>query len=368
MLEGSGLALKSGDHSLGVPAEQADEEAVRIEDLDSVRRRTLVGKVWWTESDGLLTGGDGDDTVVADMRAARGEVVVDLSAGRIAASPLNQDLYEGDGHVSLFEAADVALNSESFYYTGLEGGDLLTLRLTPNCCVLPDVHVESLGGDDEVVVDNTMIHAISRIDTGAGSDVLVAARADGSLNLDLTLQRLVTSDPQTPGFGGVPRGFPTVIGVEDAFLMAPSVSMVGDRRDNVLSASSCQAALRGGSGDDLLSLVTGDPWFDKYSLDCKATGDMRGGSGSDRLRGGPGNDRLDGEGGNDRLEGRGGNDRIRGRGGDDILVGGAGRDDLRGQEGNDVLRGNASADKLLGGSGGDKANGGQGRDRCAAER
>lgn len=44
MLEGSGLALKSGDHGPGLPAEQADKEAVRMDNLDPVRRRALVGK------------------------------------------------------------------------------------------------------------------------------------------------------------------------------------------------------------------------------------------------------------------------------------------------------------------------------------
>ena len=60
MLQGSGLARQGGHHSLGVPAEQTDEEAVRMKDLDPVRRCTLVGKVLQIEGhDGVGTTADG---------------------------------------------------------------------------------------------------------------------------------------------------------------------------------------------------------------------------------------------------------------------------------------------------------------------
>ena len=323
---------------------------------------------WWTTPEALLTGGEGDDTLVTDMSGTRNEVVVNLTTGRLAATHGNPDVYEGDGLVSSFEAADVSISDQWVYYTGLAGDDSLTVHVDPSCCALPGLEVTSLAGDDEVMIDNTMIDAVSRIDTGEGDDRLVAARSNGFLDLDLKLERLVTSDPQNLGGGGVPRGFPTVVGVENAFLMAPQVSMVGDNGDNDLLANGCTSTLDGRHGDDYLSQVGGDPWFDTYTFDCAASAEMYGGPGKDRLRGGQGNDRLDGEGDADRIEGRGGNDRIRGAGGSDTMDGGDGRDDVRGQRGSDLLRGNEDGDTLLGGPGHDKADGSAGRDRCVAER
>ncbi|GAA5113348.1 hypothetical protein GCM10023339_17560 [Alloalcanivorax gelatiniphagus] len=293
-------------------------------------RLTVVS--WATTPEALLTGGEGDDTLVTDMSGTRNEVVVDLSAGRLAATHANPDVFAGDGRFSSFEAADVTIASHWLYYTGLPGDDSLTVHVGElGCCTLPSLEVTSLAGDDEVLVDNTVIDASSRIDTGDGEDSLVAARSNGFLDLDLKRATLATSDPEYPGTGGVSRGFPAVVGVENAFLMAPEVSMVGDADDNRLLFNGCDARITGGHGDDYLTHVAGDPWFEQYSFGCRASTTMSGGPGEDRLRGGPGLDKLRGDGGSDRLQGHRG------------------------------------TDVLLGGRGMDKADGGNGSDRCVAE-
>lgn len=176
------------------------------------------------------------------------------------------------------------------------------------------------GGDDRVLLPGVRLSEQSEIDMGEGEDQLVTTRQDGRLGLDLKRRQVTVAE------GGV-----AAYGIKDAFLMAPAVTMVGDTGDNELSFNGCSASLRGGNSDDLLSNVAGDPWFDTYSFDCKATPKMYGGPGKDRLRGGAGADRLRGE---------AATTGSRGRGGKDVLLGGRGRD---------------------------KADGGRARDRCGAE-
>jgi hypothetical protein len=80
------------------------------------------------------------------------------------------------------------------------------------------------------------------------------------------------------------------------------------------------------------------------------------------LRGREGNDIIHGKGGNDKLYGRAGNDRLFGNQGNDTLVGGAGSDTLNGGAGNDRLVGNSGDDRLVGGQGNDTLVGGLGND------
>ncbi|MCU7934082.1 MAG: hypothetical protein KZQ99_04275, partial [Candidatus Thiodiazotropha sp. (ex Dulcina madagascariensis)] len=76
------------------------------------------------------------------------------------------------------------------------------------------------------------------------------------------------------------------------------------------------------------------------------------GSGGE-LRGGSGEDRLNGSSGSDHLLGERGSDTLYGAGGDDLLEGGTGNDTLRGEAGNDTLTGGVGDDTLYGGSGND---------------
>ncbi len=278
---------------------------------------------WSTAPDGLVTGGSGTDTLLTHAGVAYLEMEVDMAAGVIDGTSSKD--YQGDyltGRFSSFEGLELEVGNESVDYTGTAGDDVLEVEhLRSSCCEEPDLTADLLGGDDQVRVSGELDHR-SSIDLGEGHDELVAAVDDGVLGLDLK------SGEMWSGNGGkIPA-----LGVEDAFLMAPRVTLVGDNRDNDLYFNGCRATVRGGHGDDHLTNVSGDPWWEEFDFGCKASSTISGGPGTDRIRGGQGRDRLAGDGDRDRLEGRGGTD---------VLLGGRGRD---------------------------RADGGKGRDRCVAER
>lgn len=279
---------------------------------------------WQTGPDGLVTGGDGTDTLETTSSIAYVEMYVDMAAGTIdGISPK-----EFDGSLkatfSSFEALELGVYDEEVYYRGTTGDDVLELqRLQPGCCYGRDplLRAETSGGDDQVRVRGELDTG-SDVDLGAGHDELVAAADEGVLGLDLKREQLWSGN----------GGKASATGIEDAFLMAPRVTMVGGPEDNRLVANTCKATLRGGHGEDELIHVSGDPWWEDHEFDCPGRVVAYGGPGKDRIRGGQGKDRLYGEGDRDTLEGRGGKD---------VLVGGRGRD---------------------------TADGGKGRDRCRAER
>lgn len=285
-----------------------------------------------------VDGGEGSDQIAVDF-TNDGASSVDMAQGIVRADDKTLDLVS-------FETADIsttwpggsgASGPDSVSYSGTSGHDAVTLRLDRSAAD-PDVSVETYGGDDEVFFANTPTTS-TRVDTGRGKDLLVAASPNGAVRLDLATGRW-----RSARFFGDPNYWTTpdvvvsaVDNLEHAVLMAPEVKLIGDRRSNSLSFNGCEGTVRGGAGSDRLSVTAGDPWWDTLSYDCDAlsleeSSTMNGGAGRDTLRGG---------------------------GGDDTLRGGAG---------NDVLRGRGGKDVLLGGQGKDTANGGQRRDRCAAER
>ena len=156
-------------------------------------------------------------------------------------------------------------------------------------------------------------------------------------------------------------------GLEDAFLMARTVSLAGDAQDNTLSAHACRSTITGGRGDDEL-IWQGDYVFEEYSFSCKKSATMHGGAGQDSFYGSRGDDRMFGDGGADMMRGQAGDDRIRGGRGADRIQAGTGDDDVRGGGGADKLFGDDGRDRLIGEGGRDKADGAAGRDRCVAER
>lgn len=276
---------------------------------------------WQTAPDGLVTGGDGTDTLETTSSIAYGEMSVDMSAGVIDGASPKEFGGSLKARFSSFEVLELGTYAW-VWYTGTAGADVLDIEvLRGPCCSVTRLQAETFGGDDQVRVRG-QFDSRSSIDLGAGHDELVAASDAGVLGLDLERERLWS------GTGG--RSLAT--GIDDAFLMAPRVIMVGDRRDNHLAANACTASLRGGAGDDELINVSSDPWWEEHDVDCPGRVVARGGPGQDEIRGGQGKDTLRGDGGHDRLDGRGGND---------VLLGGTGRD---------------------------TADGGRGRDRCGAER
>ena len=94
-----------------------------------------------------------------------------------------------------------------------------------------------MGGDDRAQLDGTALGVGSRIDAGAGVDDLVAARSKGSIALDTAQGELEVGDDVF-----------TAEGLEDAFLMARRVSLVGDEQDNTLIAFGCTTSINGGQG------------------------------------------------------------------------------------------------------------------------
>jgi Ca2+-binding RTX toxin-like protein len=291
-----------------------------------------------------LVGGEGTDRIAVDFTGS-GASSLDMAAGIVRTD-------DGDDHrigrFTSFESADIsttwpggsgAWGPDTVSYRGTTGDDVVTLRLDQTASD-PDVTVQTFGGDDQVLFTNTPT-SDTRVDTGRGEDLLVAAGPNGSMQLDLARgvwrsERFFGPDPAY--WGPTPEVVVSAVdNVENAFLMAPEVKLVGDDRANDLSFNACRATLRGGAGADRLSAVAEDRWWNTFSYDCSALAIKAGAT----MAGGPGRDRL---------------------------RGGAGKDELRGDAGSDVLRGRAGTDVLLGGRDTDKADGGKGRDRCTAER
>lgn len=296
-------------------------------------------------SSAVLDGGAGEDRL--SLTGGSGDLALDMAQGTFT-SP------QGTARFTGFDFTVLDVGTGRVTYRGTEGDDFVEVRPTDGT---PTLDVTTGGGDDEVALEPAdAIAAGSRIDTGAGTDRLVAATDTARLELDLAAHRF--------SVGAVDA---IAVGIEDAFLMAPEVLMVGDDGDNALSWTGCDATLRGGLGDDSLRWQY-DYVYESYEFDCTGDVSMNGGDGRDTLRGSGGDDVLVGGRGHDTVQGRGGDDRIRGGRGNDEVDGGTGRDDVRGGSGHDVLKGRASDDVLIGGPGRDRADGSRGRDRCVAER
>ena len=295
-------------------------------------------------ADAVLDAGEGADTLYLEVGEAA--IDVDMTSGTIATPA-------GTGRIGSFESLSLTVGSGTVTYRGTAGNDQVFVH--PAAGAAPLVDIATAAGQDQVLIEPASIAAGSRIDGGEGRNALVAANETGTMNLDLEQQELVIDGRAI-----------TATGLQDAFLLAPDVTMVGDDHGNNLTVVGCRADLSGGAGRDRLRNAF-DYYFETYTYDCKARTTMSGGSGADSLRGGQGRDRLTGGSGNDEIEGRGGNDRIRGGNGRDEVDGGKGRDDVRGQGGGDVLDGTFGDDTLIGGSGRDTVDGSRGRDRCVAE-
>ncbi len=295
-------------------------------------------------SQAVLDGGVGEDAL--RLVAGSGDLALDLVRGTFTSA-------QGTARLSSFESTSLDVGTGAVSYRGTEGSDSVTIRPTAGA---PTLDVVTGGGDDEVLLEPAALAPASRIDTGAGEDALVAATEAGELALDLRSQRLRV--------GAVDA---IAVGIEDAFLMAPEIVMVGDDGDNELRWTGCDISVRGGLGDDSLRWQY-DYVFESYEFRCTGEVSLNGGDGRDVLRGDNSDDLLIGGRGHDRIEGRGGDDRIRGSRGNDTVDGGEGRDDVSGGAGNDVLDGRAADDVLIGGPGRDRVDGSNGRDRCVAER
>lgn len=295
-------------------------------------------------ADAVVDGGGGGDSLT--LRTQDDDVTLDVPSSTFTSAA-------GTAAFSGFERSSIIAGSGTVTYRGTDGDD--TFGVHPQGGT-PTLRVTTGAGDDGVTIEPATITAASSIDMGAGDDQVVAATQTGSLAIDLPRDVLTVDGAEVPAAG-----------VEDAWLMAPTIAMTGDDEDNELTWSGCDATLRGGKGDDSL-YWNYDYLFETYEFACAGKATMNGGDGGDYLRSSGGDDRLIGGRGHDTILGRGGDDTIRGGRGNDTLDGGEGRDDIRGGSGNDVLRGQGGHDTLLGGPGRDTVDGANGRDRCVAER
>ncbi|WP_210503429.1 calcium-binding protein [Nocardioides xinjiangensis] len=291
-----------------------------------------------------VSGGAGTDVLRLANDAP--DLAIDMAAGTFTTPA-------GTATFASLESAVITTGPGRLTYRGTPGNDLVRVHPTAGA---PLLDISTAAGQDEIVVEPATIAAGSRLDGGEGRNVLVAASRSGTMALDLGEQELVVGGTSV-----------TAAGIQDAFLLAPDVTMVGDARGNNLSFAGCTGTLRGNDGRDRLLNVF-DSYFENYTYECATRTRMTGGSGADVLQGGQGADRLLGGGGQDTIAGRGGDDRIRGNAAGDAIDGGEGRDDVRGNGGPDRLDGHMAADVLVGGPGRDRADGSRGRDRCVAER
>ena len=360
----TGDTVWAGDGSFDGTGTDTDTDRI---DTGTGRDSVLSGTAGSTNHD-VVRLGDGDDDLTLGSPALAADAVVDGGTGEDSLKLRTQDddvtldvpsstftSAAGTAAFSAFERSSVVAGSGTVTYRGTDGDD--TFDVHPQGGT-PTLRVTTGAGKDGLTIEPATITAASSIDLGPGNDRLVAATQTGSLAIDLPRDVLAVGGTEVPA-----------VGVDDAWLLAPSVVMTGDDEDNELTWSGCDATLLGDQGDDSLSWNY-DYLFETYEFSCAdGSATMDGGAGRDHLRSSGGDDRLVGGGGHDKIYGRGGDDTIRGGRGNDTLDGGEGRDDVRGQQGRDKLLGRGGRDTLLGGPGrGDTADGAKGRDRCAAER
>lgn len=198
-----------------------------------------------------------------------------------------------------------------------------------------------LGGGDDTWASRQAPQDTSRLDGGAGRDLVYLASGLSDLDLDLRDGLLTV---------GTANAYEVAAdNFEDADLFARRVRLNGTNGPNDLGFRACNGNVRGRSGDDRVKRQY-EGIFDVFDTNCRERLTINGGSGDDK---------LSGTGGNDKILGGNGRDRLNGRRGSDRLIGGPGHDHLRGQN---------QGDTLLGGRGNDFADGGKGsRDVCRAE-
>jgi Ca2+-binding RTX toxin-like protein len=166
----------------------------------------------------------------------------------------------------------------------------------------PDLLSATLGGGDDLIGVILPEDRVLEIDAGPGTDA-IAVEDRFDLTIDLTAQAVWddTGSAETPDA--------RLIGFEGASAVAERVRLVGNERDNDLDAFGCDAAAKGGGGDDRLSSTV-----EPDTLPCsaqEAAVSFSGGAGNDVLRGGKGPDTLAGGRGRDRADGGKGTDLCR---------------------------------------------------------
>ncbi len=262
-----------------------------------------------TQGASLVDTGAGDDSICV---TGKGKVVVNAGLGD---DFVGTRAHQGKSFVSLGFGDDV--------FWGGTGADRVWSQEASNQTA-PDDHdeISTGGGPDYVISGSSAAGNTDIVVLGPGNDTLATYGATAGAYLDggsgfNTLQPLFGSDLSGSWTVDNTVGRADLAGVTrlswlsfQRFLLGSLegdlTTFVGSKSGEwVVAGGTCRAVLRGGGGDDQLTVTTGC-----HSLPA----------GDSRLLGGPGNDRLQGS------------------AGDDILHGGPGTDWADGREGSDKCR------------------------------
>ena len=359
---------------------------------------------------GAARGGEGIDTLVADLSNQQDAVVFSAAQGHAYwGDPTVSDnhlyftdverlnLQTGAGNdvidASGFAFANIHAGAGNDKIVAGAGNDQISGGAGHD-------HIWGGGGADEIrggsgndIIDGG--NGDDNISGDEGNDTLLGGRGNDTLNGGDGDDTLNGGDGNDILYGG--PGTDTLIGGagNDTFISynADSDIMIGGDGNDSFSAGVQDSyyagywfQMSGGAGDDTFSIysdgnlgsIDGGERTDTLSVnfDDVARGftfdaasyttiekfnlDVRSATMGAQIFGGDGDDRItssetfrEGFSGNDTYDGRGGNDYIYGASGSDNLLGGDGDDELNGGEGSDRLLGGAGSDILTGGSGAD---------------
>uniref|UniRef100_UPI00286D38DB DUF4214 domain-containing protein n=1 Tax=Brevundimonas sp. TaxID=1871086 RepID=UPI00286D38DB len=251
---------------------------------------------------------------------------------------------------------------------------------------------------------------LTRLDGGAGSDIVELGFYEGSSTINMTGDASATTGLQLLNIENLifnARGSITVLGTSANNIIrvgAATSRVEGGAGDDQLTSTSGNATLIGGDGNDIL---TGSLFRSGFGIDTLLGGDgddlvygtlgdtLDGGAGTDvadltlegstnlqvnlvtgtwgqsgttqpgtitgfeTVRTGAGNDSVTGDDRANVIQTGAGADLVNAGSGDDRVLGGDGDDTLNGQDGADYMDGGAGNDRLDGGAGDDTLVGGQ---------
>lgn len=307
---------------------------------------------------GLLVGGEGSDTITVDGFA----IATIIYGGN------EGDITGGAGGDTVIGDAEIYVGVNS---TVIGAAGNSNVRAGVGSYIDPGAGIDNIllfgdgvstvkfgGGNDRVIVADTLTHAVIDFGTISPNDLVysyVANSADLVVRHGTDTLTLVgyVSDPGKweASFGGSPIPLPVTSTVTDTALT------IGDPVTiTALQNTSDQIATGGGNdtitaygGDDTIVTNSGNDVI--YAGSGNDT--VNAGSGNDEIHGGDGNDTIDASANDDVIFGDAGNDAITGGSGNDTIDGGDGDDQMAGYEGNDTLIALAGNDIVYGGVGTD---------------
>ena len=357
-----------------------------------------------------ITGNGGIDTIALTSAGAS----YDLSAGTIASienvtgSAGSETLTLTSGQLLSLSSIDMGAGSDDTLVIKVDGAIDLSAAILPTLAGIEHVTLLGAGNDETVTLTGAQASIFSLIDLGGGTDTIELLDTSAGLN---GLGDGGLTGVETISAAGAAAGVTINLANQ-----SEGIAIIGSSQDDVLAASSGGAAIDGGDGIDILTLVRtssatplvvdisagggGADIGDGTSLSNIEALNFAGGSGADTVIGGSLADTIDGGLGADTINGGDGDDVITSSAGADIIDGGNDSDTLNlvrtgstadftidisaggdgsdigdgstianvevlnftGGSGNDTVTGGGLADVLHGGAGNDTLDGGAGAD------